>query len=116
MSDIRLYLDEDAEQRALVNGLRDRNIDVVTAMDADMLGRTDREQLNYAIEHVCAIYSLNVGDFARLHKEYLDSGQEHFGIVLIPKQRYDVGEKIRRLAELVSSKTAEEIRNQIEFL
>lgn len=116
MSDIRLYVDEDAEQRALVGGIRDRGVDVVTAMDAGMIGSTDREQLDYAVEHERAIYSLNVGDFARLHKEYRDAGKEHFGIVLIPKQRYDVGEKIRRLVDLVNSKTAEQMRNQIEFL
>ncbi len=116
MSDIRLYVDEDAEQRVLVEGLRSRSIDVVTAMEAGMLGTSDREQLDYAITHERAIYSLNVGDFARLHKAYLDDGQEHFGIVLIPKQRYDIGEKIRRLVDLVQSKTAEEIHNLIEFL
>ena len=93
MSNVRLYLDEDAEQRALVTGIRDRGVDAVTAMDADMIGSTDREQLDYAIEHERTIYSLNVGDFAKLHKEFLDTGKEHFGIVLIPKQRYDVGEK-----------------------
>lgn len=69
MSDIRLYFDDDAEQRALVEGLRSHGIDVVTAMDADMLGSTDREQLVYAIENERTIYSLNAGDFARLHNE-----------------------------------------------
>ncbi len=116
MSDIRLYVDDDVEQRVLVDGLRDRNINVVTAMEADMLGSTDRAQLDYAIEYGRAIYSLNVGDFSRLHKEYLGAGQNHFGVLLLPKQRYDVGEKIRRLVDLVNSKTVEEIRNQIEFL
>jgi hypothetical protein len=116
MSDIRLYIDEDAEERALVEGLRSRGIDVHSTSEADMVGRTDREQLRYAVEHQRTIYSLNVGDFARLHKEYCDSGEDHFGIVVIPKQRYDVGEKIRRLADLVDSKSAEEMHNQIAFL
>lgn len=116
MSKIRLYVDEDAEQRVLVDALRDHGIDVLTALEAGMIGRPDCEQLDYAVEHEHAIYSLNVSDFAKLHKEYLLAGQEHSGIVLIPKQRYDVGEKIRRLVDLVNSKTAEEMRNQIEFL
>jgi hypothetical protein len=103
-------------QRALVDGLRDRNVDVMTALEADLIGSTDREQLDYAIQHERAIYSLNVSDFARLHKEYLDAGLEHFGIVLIPKQRYDIGEKIRRLVDLVHSTSAEEMRHQIRFL
>lgn len=37
-------------------------------------------------------------------------------IVLIPRQRYDVGEKIRRLVDLANSKSADEMCNQIEFL
>jgi hypothetical protein len=45
MSDIRLYMDEDAEERALVRGLRARGIDVLTIWEAGMVGRTDREQL-----------------------------------------------------------------------
>jgi len=116
MSNIRLYVDEDAEQHALVAGLRDRGIDLVTALEADRIGATDREQLDYAIENERLLYSLNVSDFARLHKEYLDAGREHFGIALVPKQRYSVREKIRRLAELVETRSDEEMRNQIAFL
>lgn len=116
MTEIRLYVDEDAEQRAIVGGLRARGVDVVTAWEAGMTGRSDGEQLEYAVEEERAIYTLNVSDFARLHKEYLAMGQEHSGIIVIPGQRYDVGQKIRRLAELIETKSAEEMRNHIEFL
>ena len=116
MSLIRLYLDEDAEQRALVDGLRARGMDVLTAFEAGMVGRTDREQLEFAIERERTIYSLNVRDFANLHKEYLQASEDHFGIVLIPSQRYGVGEKIRRLVSFVNAKSAAELHNQIEFL
>ena len=85
MSAIRLYVDEDAEQNALVAGLRSHEFDIVTAMEADMIGRTDREQLEYACQHERTIYSLNAADFARLHAEYLQAAQPHFGIVLIPQ-------------------------------
>jgi hypothetical protein len=116
MSDIRLYVDEDAEQKALVEGLQSRGIDVLSALVAQMIGRPDREQLEFAIARQRAVYTLNVGDFANLHREYMEAGKDHFGIVVIPKQRYAVGEKIRRLTELVQSKSAEELRNRIEFL
>lgn len=116
MSDIRLYVDEDAEQTALVEGLQSRGIDVLSALAAKMIGRPDREQLDFAVARRRAIYTLNVSDFANLHREYLEAGRDHFGIVVIPKQRYAVGEKIRRLTELVQSKSAEELRNHIEFL
>ncbi|HJS06874.1 MAG TPA: hypothetical protein VJ809_04415, partial [Pirellulales bacterium] len=62
------------------------------------------------------IYSLNVGDFCRLHTEFLARGRDHSGIVIIPRQRYSVGEKVRRLRELIDSTSSEEMRNRLEFL
>ena len=86
MSAIRLYVDEGAEQNALVAGLRSHEFDIVTAMEADMIGRTDREQLEYACQHERDLQS-DAADFARLHAEYLQAAQPHFGTVLIPRQR-----------------------------
>ena len=45
MSQVRLYLDEDSMRRVLVFGLRARNIDVLTAFEADMINRQDEQQL-----------------------------------------------------------------------
>jgi hypothetical protein len=39
MSQARLYLDEDSMRRSLVFGLRARNVDVLTASEAEMIGR-----------------------------------------------------------------------------
>lgn len=38
MSEIRLYVDEDAAEHAVVQGLRTRGADVLTTADADRLG------------------------------------------------------------------------------
>ena len=116
MTEMRLYVDEDAEQRSLIRALREHGIDATAAFEADMVGRSDKDQLDHAIKEERAIYTLNVGDFARLHQEYLTAGRKHCGIIVIPSQRYDVGGKIRRLVELVKTKSAQEIRNRIEFL
>jgi hypothetical protein len=37
-------------------------------------------------------------------------------MLLIPKQRYSIGEKIRRIAEFIESMPAEEMVNRLEFL
>ena len=116
MSQIRLYVDEDAEERAVVQGLRARGVDLLTTSEAKRVGATDAEQLAFAIELRRTLYSFNVGDFARLHRDFLHRGIHHFGIVVIPDQRYSVGEKIRRLATLVSDSTAEEMIDRMEFL
>jgi len=116
MSQIRLYVDEDAAEGAVVDRLRDRDVDVLTILDAEMTGATDEEQLEFAVSDDRTIYTLNVADFCRLHGEFLSVGRKHAGIIVIPRQRYSVGEKIRRLTELIDTVTAEEMRNRLEFL
>jgi hypothetical protein len=116
MSLIRLYVDEDAAQLAVVEGLRRRGIDVLTILETGMVGATDEEQLEFAGSQARTIYTLNVDDFCRLHSELLSQGKEHSGIIVIPRQRYSIGEKIRRISELIDSCTAEEMRNHLEFL
>ncbi|MBW3600540.1 MAG: DUF5615 family PIN-like protein [Planctomycetes bacterium] len=101
MSDVRLYVDEDAAEHAVVHGLRARGIDVVTTPGIGHCGASDEDQLAFAAAQDRAIYTFNVGDFARLHQEFLQRGIEHSGIIVIPDQRYAVGEKIRRLAQLI---------------
>ena len=102
MSEIRLYVDEDAAEHAVVQGLRARGVDVLTTAEADRLGSSDEEQLAFAIAQHRTIYTFNVGDFARLHTDYLDQELDHTGIILIPDQRYSIGEKIKRFRRMTN--------------
>jgi hypothetical protein len=56
MSQIRLYLDEDAAQHAIVDGLRNRGVDVLTVLEAGMTSTTDEEQLKFATSQGRSIY------------------------------------------------------------
>lgn len=113
---IRLYLDEDSMRRSLVRALRARGVDVVTALDAGMIEREDWEHLDYATEQGRVLCTFNVGDFYRLHSEYVAQGKRHAGIVLMQQQRFSVGEQLRRLLRLMASKSADEMGNWVEFL
>jgi hypothetical protein len=113
---VRLYCDEDSEQHGLVQALRNRGVDVVTALEAGMLGEPDDEQLAFATAHARAIYSFNVGDFCELHSQWLAAGALHSGIVLAEQQQYSIGEQMRRLLRLINALSAEEMRNRLEFL
>jgi hypothetical protein len=42
---IRLYVDEDSMRHALVEALRARGVDVLTALEAGMIERKDEEHL-----------------------------------------------------------------------
>jgi hypothetical protein len=116
MSQLRLYVDEDAEEHAVVRGLRARGVDVLTTSDADRLGSTDADQLSYAIELQRSLYTFNVRDFAWLHRQHLERGSHHFGIIVIPDQRYSIGEKVRCLAGFIARTSAEEMLDRMEYL
>jgi hypothetical protein len=116
MSKVRLYVDEDAGETAVVRGLRARGLHLLTTIEAQRCGATDRDQLAFAVQEGQSIYTFNVGDFARLHREYLSQGIEHHGIIVLPDQRCSVGEKIRRLARFIGSITAEDMVNRMEYL
>jgi hypothetical protein len=45
MSQVRLYLDEDSMRRSLVFALRARNMDVLTAAEANMINREDDDHV-----------------------------------------------------------------------
>ncbi|MDZ8110319.1 MAG: DUF5615 family PIN-like protein [Nostoc sp. DedQUE12a] len=111
-----LYLDEDSMDRDLVTALRSRGVDVITASDAGMLGYSDTDHLDYATSLGRVLYSFNKGDFYRLHIKYLTEGKTHAGIILAYQQRYSIGEQMRQLLELIGTKSAEEMQNNLEFL
>ena len=83
---IRLYLDEDSMRRSLVRALRVRGVDLITALDAGMIERKDVEHLDYATEQGRVLCSFNVGDFYRLHTDYVAQGKPHAGIILMRQQ------------------------------
>ena len=59
MGDLLLYIDEDACEHAVVQGLRARNIDVFTTIEANRLGSDDHGQLAFAVSLGRAIYTFS---------------------------------------------------------
>ena len=113
---ISLYLDEDSHSNSLVQALRYRGLDMATAREAQMLGSTDLEQLDWATAHGRVLYSFNIRDFFRLHSDFLEQGNSHAGMILAQQQSYSIGEQMRRLLKLVAVRSAEEMIDQVEFL
>ena len=116
MNRIKLYFDEDAMHSRLVTALRSRGVTVVTVMDARLTEKTDEEQLAFATENECVLYTFNVSDFYRLHTEWVGAGREHAGMILAPQQRFSIGEQLRRILRLRATATTASMRNQVEFL
>src|SRR5437762_1161098 len=97
---LALYMDEDSMRTVLVQALRTRGVDVLTAQEAGMVGQPDADHLAFATGEGRVLCTFNVGDFWALHGEYLLAGRSHAGIVLMPQQRYAIGEQLRRLLRL----------------
>ena len=91
-----LYLDEGSVNRALIRALEARGLGVTNAVDAGLVGRTDVEQLEHATAEGRVLFTYNIGDFLSLHKQLIDEGQSHGGLIVAPQQRYSVGEQMRR--------------------
>ena len=116
MSRIRLHFDEDATQNALVAALRARRVDVLTASDCGMVGRSDEAHLHHASSDGRVLYSFNIRDYSLLHEQWIVSGQEHSGIILAFQQRYSIGEQLRRLLHLLNRRSAAEMLSRLEYL
>lgn len=100
----------------LVAALRSRGVEVITPADAGLIGKTDDEQLAFATERECVLYTFNVGDFFRLHAEWITAGREHSGMILAQQHRLSVGEQLRRILRLRASVTKEAMQNAVELL
>ncbi|MGO4883073.1 MAG: hypothetical protein ACLP59_19955 [Bryobacteraceae bacterium] len=74
MSRIRLYVDEDAVQNALLVALSARPIDVLTASDCGMAGRSGEDHLRLAANNGHVMYSFNIRDFSFLHERWISAG------------------------------------------
>jgi len=116
VSQIKIYIDEDAMDSDLVAALRSRGVTVITALDAGLVEKSDEEQLAFAAAQGCVLYTFNVSDFYRLHTEWVGAGREHPRMILAPQQRFSVGELLRRLLRLRATTTTVSMRNQVEFL
>ena len=110
---LRIYTDEDV-YGTVARALRDRGYDAISTPEAGNLGQSDEEQLEYAISERRTIMTCNVGDFMRLHTEYLQANREHCGMIV--SKRLPISEMIRRMFTLLNGLSADEMRNRLEFL
>jgi hypothetical protein len=111
------YFDEDIMNRNLVQAMRLRGLDVVTALEAATIHRSDEAHLEFAAEHGRVTCSFNAADFARIHREWLSLGRNHAGILLVQQlRRYSVGTQLRALLRLSAELNATEMTNRLVFL
>ena len=117
MSGVRLYVDADASEMAVIVGLLAAAESIyVRIWRLAVWQRRTRISWRTRRNKKRAIYTFNASDFARLHRDCLQAGRSHAGIIVISEQRYSIGEKYRRLAAFIHSMTAESLRDRIVYL
>lgn len=109
MSSIRYYTDEHVA-RAVIHGLRQRGVDVVSVPEAGMMGATDEAHLAFAQSQGRVLFTQDT-DFLRL----AGSGLTHAGIVYAA-QHTSIGDVIRGLLLIYQVLEADELAGKIEYL
>ncbi len=109
MDKIRYYMDEHVA-KAVIRGLRERGVDVMSVVDAGMLGAMDQEHLEFAFREHRVIFTQD-DDFLQLAAK----GHPHAGIVYSP-QHTSVREIIQGLMLIYQVLEAKEMVNHCEFL
>lgn len=106
---IRFYADEHVP-RAVVEGLRQRGVDILTVSDAGLLGASDNEHLAFALQQGRVLFTQEV-DFLRLHSSRVG----HAGIV-DTGQGTTIGETIRGLVLVHEVLSPDEMKGHLEYL
>jgi predicted nuclease of predicted toxin-antitoxin system len=106
---IKFYTDEHVG-RTVVHGLRQRGVDVLTVVEADMLSASDEDHLAFAQQAGRVIFTQD-DDFLKLHA----AGIVHAGIVYA-HQSTTVGDVIRGLTLIQQVLTSDDMINHVEFL
>jgi predicted nuclease of predicted toxin-antitoxin system len=88
-----------------------RDIDVLTAQDADRCGLPDIDQLAFATAEGRVLVTFD-SDFPALHH----SGMKHAGIAWCPERKHNVGELVQALLLLHGVLQPEDMRNHLEYL
>src|SRR5438270_13569535 len=103
-------------RHSLAQALRLRHMDVLTPLEAGTLEYSDAQQLEWAAAQQRVLFSYNCSDFCSLHGDFLSAGKHHAGVIVTQQSRFSIGEQLRRLLRLAAAKSAEDMRDQLEFL
>jgi predicted nuclease of predicted toxin-antitoxin system len=106
---IRFYTDEHVH-RAVIKGLRQRGVDVLSVPEAGLLGASDEEHLSRARLEGRVLFTQD-DDFLRLAA----AGHPHAGIVYAPQQT-SIGEIVHALMLIYQVLEPADVENHIEFL
>jgi predicted nuclease of predicted toxin-antitoxin system len=109
-----IYTDENVDVR-ISEGLKKRGITSFSAIKKGMSGSTDIQHFEYAARLKAVIFSHD-HHFIEIARQSTQEGKDHWGVIFVEMNRLTVGGCIKRLSLYAEIFSAEEMKNQIEFL
>lgn len=112
MAEVSLYLDEDVRV-LLAEVLRNRGYSVVHTLELDRTGKSDEEQLAYAVKHKMALFTHNIKDYVVLSISYEKQKRKHYGVILSPQIPFN--DLLKRSLKFLSSDSQETIKKPVDL-
>ncbi|MBI5788954.1 MAG: DUF5615 family PIN-like protein [Candidatus Schekmanbacteria bacterium] len=114
MARLKIYIDENVDIRIAI-GLRKRGIEAFSAIEEGTIGTADLEHFNHAATKQAVIFTHD-HHFVEIAGTFLKKGKDFWGVIFTEMHKLSMGECIKRLALYADILSAEEMKNQIEFL
>ena len=116
MSKFTVYLEDDSDGHRLEDALRRAGVEVVASRAVGMSGKSDDEQLEFAVAAGYVLCTGNGRDFFPLHRKYIEAARIHPGIIVRTSRRHSLEEESRRIVRIWEALSAEEMVNRTESL
>jgi predicted nuclease of predicted toxin-antitoxin system len=113
MADPVLLLDADVRVM-LAEVLRQRGYDAIHVLEIGRGGKSDQEQLGYAVNDGRTILTHNIRDFVILDRACREQVKEHAGIIV--SDQVPLRELLRRTLRCLNQHTKETLRNHVIWL
>src|SRR5688572_11020609 len=84
---MRIYVDDNTNDRRLLSALRAADHEVVVPLDVDRVGASDPKHLTSATQRDSVVLTRDHEDFTDLHELVLAVGGRHPGILIIRSEK-----------------------------
>lgn len=110
---IKFYLDEDVDI-LIAELIRSQKFQAISTNEVNRKGKSDPQQLEYAISRNYTIVTHNRVDFEQLAQAYFFGNQTHCGIIIaVQRSPHEIA---ARLLKILNDNTADEMTNQIIYI